>query len=464
VDGAVTARATILMVNAEAATRDPMLDLLGGAGLRVVETATASEALERSGDGIDVVVVDSRPGGSDGLELLERLRSADADLPVIVVENGNDVPRAVRAMRLGADDYVPKPLEPARLVAAVERALERASRRRRPEPAAGESGPFARILGVSDSVRALRELLEKFAVSPASTVLLTGESGTGKDLAAHCIHVASARADGPFMHITCSAMPENLLESELFGHERGAFTGASQLKRGLLESADGGTVYLDEIGEMPPTLQAKLLRFLEEKVFKRVGGAKDIPVDVRVVAATNRNLDRAVRDGEFRPDLYYRLRVLAVQLPPLRLRDGDVPVLAEHFVAHFNGEFGRRVGGPTEAAGALLAAHPWPGNVRELRNALERAVLLASGDRLGPGDFGMLSMPVPAVELELPPHGLDLKQLERDLVVQALERGGWNRSRAAQLLGMKRDQIRYRIEKFGLEPPSPNGGSREEAR
>jgi transcriptional regulator with PAS, ATPase and Fis domain len=306
-------------------------------------------------------------------------------------------------------------------------------------------------------MRKAKDLLRRIAESPASTVLLTGESGTGKDLAAKAVHYGSARAPGPFVNVTCSAIPETLLESELFGHERGAFTDAKNLKQGLLEQADGGSVFLDEIGEMSLLLQAKLLRFLEEKAFRRVGGSADIRVDVRVIAATNRNLEEAVRAGRFREDLYYRLRVLPIALPPLRERTGDVPLLAARFVEGFNREFGKKVRGLAPDARAALEAYPWPGNVRELRNVLERAVLLAEHDLLRAEDVSILAPPAAlAAGFELPAGGVALEELEKDLVIQALRRSAGNQTRAGRLLGLNRDQIRYRIEKFGLErDPQP---------
>jgi transcriptional regulator with GAF, ATPase, and Fis domain len=288
-------------------------------------------------------------------------------------------------------------------------------------------------------------------------VLLTGESGTGKDLAAKVIHYASSRANQPFMNITCSALPETLLESELFGHERGAFTGADRQKRGLIESADGGTVFLDEIGEMVPALQAKLLRFLEEKTFKRVGGSLDLHVDVRVIAATNRTLEDEVRKGHFREDLYYRLNVVPINLPPLRQRVEDIPLLVDYYVDSYNTEFKKRVIRIAPDALARLKAYPWPGNIRELKNAVERAMLLTDDEELTLEQFP-LGSGLPATRVgdgvALPAAGIDLEQLERSLVVQALERSKWNQTRAAALLGLNRDQIRYRIEKFKLEKSS----------
>jgi transcriptional regulator with PAS, ATPase and Fis domain len=298
---------------------------------------------------------------------------------------------------------------------------------------------------------ALRHLVARVASSPASTVLLTGESGTGKDLVAKIIHYASDRGVRPFMNITCSALPEQLLESELFGHERGAFTDARLQKRGLLETADGGTVFLDEIGEMVPALQAKLLRFLEEKAFKRVGGAADIHVDIRAIAASNRNLEEEVAKGRFRSDLYYRLNVLPIALPTLRSHPQDIPLLVEYFIDAFNSEFRKHVLGASPAAYAVLERYGWPGNVRELRNVVERAMLLSDGQRLEAKDFAAMATAVGSADgFELPANGVDLEQLERSMVIQALRRSGGNQTKAAALLGLNRDQIRYRIEKFDL--------------
>jgi transcriptional regulator with GAF, ATPase, and Fis domain len=297
----------------------------------------------------------------------------------------------------------------------------------------------------------VKALLARIAASPASTVLLTGETGTGKDLAAKAIHFNSDRASKPFVNITCSALPEQLLESELFGHERGAFTDARQQKRGLFETADGGTVFLDEIGEMTPGLQSKLLRFLEEKAFKRVGGLSDLKVNVRVVAATNRNLEDEVKAGKFREDLFYRLQVMPVLLPPLRERRGDVALLAAYYIDRFNREFRKKVRGVSPAAAKALDHYQWPGNVRELKNAIERAMLLIDRDTLEPEDFTTLTRTVSTASFKLPAEGVNLDDLERQLLVQALERAGGNQTQAAGLLGINRDQVRYRIEKFGLQ-------------
>jgi transcriptional regulator with PAS, ATPase and Fis domain len=315
------------------------------------------------------------------------------------------------------------------------------------------AGLHLRAVGASAEWRDVLAKATQVAATD-TTVVITGESGTGKEVVARLIHAASARRAGPFVAINCAALPEQLLESELFGHERGAFTDARLQKRGLLETADGGTVFLDEIAEMVPGLQAKLLRFLEEKTFKRVGGATDIHVDVRVVAATNRNLEDEVAKGRFRSDLFYRLNVLPISMPPLRAHPEDVPLLVEYFIDAFNTEFRKRVLGASPAAYTVLERYGWPGNVRELRNVVERAMLLTEGDRLDARDFAALTTAAGAPDaFELPATGVDLEQLERSLVIQALRRSGGNQTKAAALLGLNRDQIRYRIEKFGLTVP-----------
>jgi DNA-binding NtrC family response regulator len=359
-------------------------------------------------------------------------------------------------MKIGAYQFANKPFNLDDIALTVAQALETTQLRREVRRLrASQAQPYAfdRIVGESAVMVGLRELLRKVAASPASTELLTGESGTGKDLAAKVLHYNSGRAHRPFVNITCSAIPETLLESELFGHERGAFTDARQQKKGLFETADGGTVFLDEIGEMTPALQSKLLRFLEEKAFKRVGGLADIHVDVRVIAATNRNLEEEVTAGKFREDLFYRLQVMPVPLPPLRERLGDVPVLAAFFIDLYNREFRKRVRGLTSAATKLLEQYQWPGNIRELRNAIERAMLLMDREWLEPDDFSGLTRSVASSQFKLPAEGLNLEDVERQLLIQALERAAGNQTRAAELLGINRDQVRYRIEKFGLPKP-----------
>jgi two-component system response regulator AtoC len=446
--------ATILIVDDEELIRWSLREGLKEQGYEIVEAGTGREALDQFKHGADLVLLDYRLPDTDGLSVLRELKKLDPDVLVILLTSLVSVETAVEAMKLGAYHFANKPFNIDEVAATVSRALETTRLRREVRQLReNEARPYTlrAIVGASAAIEALRQMVAKVAASPASTVLLTGESGTGKDLVAKTIHYSSARAARPFMNITCSALPEQLLESELFGHERGAFTDARMQKRGLLESAEGGTVFLDEIGEMVPALQAKLLRFLEEKSFKRVGGAADIKVDVRVVAATNRNLEEQVAKGSFRSDLYYRLNVLPMHLPALRDHAEDVPVLTAFFIDLFNREFKKRISGVSAAAESLLKGYGWPGNVRELRNVVERAMLLAEGDRLEVQDFGALKTALGNGDpFELPPSGVSLDDLERSLVVQALRRAGGNQTKAAALLGLNRDQIRYRIEKFGL--------------
>jgi two-component system, NtrC family, response regulator AtoC len=448
---------TILVVDDEPLVRWSLTNRLAQEGYRVLEAENAAQAHERRREGVDLVLLDYRLPDADGLAVLKAIKDTSPDTLVIMLTGHASVELAVEAMKQGAFHYANKPFDVDEIALLVERALETTRLRREVRTLrATQAKPFSlqRIVGESESVRTTRALLQRIAASPASTVLLTGESGTGKDLAAKVIHYASARANQPFMNITCSALPETLLESELFGHERGAFTGADRQKRGLIESADGGTIFLDEIGEMVPALQAKLLRFLEEKTFKRVGGSQDLHVDVRVIAATNRTLEDEVRKGHFREDLYYRLNVVPIVLAPLRQRADDIPLLVNYYVDSYNVEFRKHVTKVAADAMARLKAYRWPGNVRELRNAVERAMLLTDSDELTLEHFPLgsgLSASRLTDGVALPAAGIDLEQLERSLVVQALERSGWNQTRAATLLGLNRDQIRYRIEKFKLE-------------
>jgi len=446
--------ATILIVDDEDLIRWSLRERLRTDGYDILEAGTGKAALEQFKTGVDLVLLDYRLPDLDGLSILRELKKLDPEILVILLTSFVSVETAVEAMKLGAFHFANKPFNLDEVAATVGRALETTRLRREVKQLrANEARPYSlrAIVGESATMESLRQMVAKVAGSPASTVLLTGESGTGKDLVAKTIHYSSTRSSRPFMNITCSALPEQLLESELFGHERGAFTDARLQKRGLLESADGGTVFLDEIGEMVPGLQAKLLRFLEEKSFKRVGGAADIHVDVRVVAATNRNLEEQVAKGAFRSDLYYRLNVLPIRLPALREHADDVPYLVSFFVDMFNKEFKKHVTGVSSAAGALLKTYGWPGNVRELRNVVERAMLLAEGDQLEVHDFGALKPGMSTGDaFELPAAGVDLEELERSLVAQALRRAGGNQTKAAALLGINRDQIRYRIEKFGL--------------
>ena len=446
--------ARILIVDDEALVRWSLKERLSAAGYDVFEAGLASEGLERVSSGeIDLVLLDYKLPDGDGLSVLKKIKEASPDIQVILMTAFSSVENAVEAMKLGAYHYVNKPFNLDEVEMLVQKALETSQLRREVRAlrtSQGREYSFDAIIGSSPAMQAIKALLTRVAKSPASTVLLTGETGTGKDLAAKTIHYNSDRARRSFVNITMSALPEQLLESELFGHERGAFTDARQQKRGLLETADGGTVFLDEIGEMTAGLQAKLLRFLEEKTFKRVGGLADIRVDVRVIAATNRNLEQEVSNGKFREDLFYRLQVMPIALPPLRERHGDIPLLTSYYIDLFNREFKRHVRGVSPEAQVMLEQYQWPGNIRELRNAIERAMLLVEHEWLQPGDFTTLTRTVAPTEFKLPHEGISLDEVERQLLVQALERSGGNQTQAGQLLGINRDQVRYRIEKFGL--------------
>ena len=447
--------ARILVVDDEELIRWSLVERLRSEGYDVVEAGTGEQALEYADDGVDLVLLDYRLPDMDGVTVLRRIKELDPDALVILLTAYASVETAVSAMKEGAFHFANKPFDLDDIAFLVSRALETTQLRREVRRLrASQAQPYSvdRIVGHSAAMAMLRDLLSRVAASPASTVLLTGESGTGKDLAAKVLHFNSDRANRPFMNITCSALPETLLESELFGHERGAFTDARQQKRGLFESADGGTVFLDEIGEMVPALQAKLLRILEERSFRRVGGLQDIKVSVRVIAATNRNLAEEVKAGRFRQDLFYRLNVLPITLPPLRRHLEDVPSLLAFYIDSFNREFRKNVKGASPAALKQLQSYGWPGNIRELRNAVERAMLLAAGDWLEPADFPLVTIAPRTSDagFQLPANGVNLEVLEQSFVQQALERCGGNQTRAAALLGMNRDQIRYRIEKYGF--------------
>ena len=448
--------ARILVVDDEALIRWSLSERLTEEDYTVTVAADGETARRLAAlDPPSLIFLDYRLPDTTGIELLRHFRSTQPDVPVLLMTGHSSVERAVEAMRQGAYHYAVKPLNLEEIVVLAAKALAEGRLRQEVRALrASNSAPYSfdHIIGESEPMQRVKRLMRKIASTRASTILLTGESGTGKDLAAKAIHYNSNRGDRPFMNITCSAIQESLLESELFGYEKGAFTDAKQRKKGLLEQADSGTVFLDEIGETTPGFQAKLLRFLEEKTFKRVGGVDDVRVDLRVIAATNRDLAADVKAGRFRQDLFYRLAVLPIELPPLRARIGDVPRLLTFFVGRFNEEFRKRIRGVSPDAVQALVDYSWPGNVRELKNAVERAMLLTERDELGVDDFMMVLRPQGGVigDFALPADGIDLEQVELGFVRQALDRCDGNRTQAARLLSISRDQMRYRVEKFGL--------------
>ncbi len=457
---------TILVVDDEHLIRWSLDQQLRREGYTVLLAETGAEALQKAqADSPDLVLLDIGLPDADGLEILERLRAGDPEALVIMITAHGGVESAVRAMRLGAHDYIIKPFDVEELKLTVRKALDTRALRRdvaRFQAELQRGSSLGDIVGDSRIIRDLKLLIQRIAQSDATTVLLEGESGTGKDLVARVIHFQSARARAPFLAVNCAALPDHLLESELFGHEKGAFTDAKALKKGLFEQADGGTVYLDEIGDMKPDLQAKLLRLIEEKSFRRVGGLRDLQVDVRIIAATNRDLSKALEAGEFRKDLYFRLKVFPIHLAPLREHPEDILPLARYFLARFSSEMRREIRDLHPEAQACLTKYAWPGNVRELRNVLERAMILASGEVLHaehlPPEIGTGEVerplhpatPAHAAGVTLPAEGVSLEEVERDLVRQALEATEGNQVRAARLLGISRDALRNRMKKFGF--------------
>jgi two-component system response regulator AtoC len=462
------ARSRILIVEDEKLIRWAIRSRLAEENYPVAEAENGKEAFEFLGEHeCDVMLLDYRLPDTSGMEVLERVRKELPDVSVVMMTAYGTVESAVQAMKLGAYDYLTKPVNLDELVIIVKKALETTRLRREVQQLRTERREFHsqfEMIGRSAAMQEVLDLIEKICRSRATTVLLEGDSGTGKNVVAKAIHHGSPRADQPFINITCSALTETLLESELFGHERGAFTDAKSKKKGLLEVADGGTVFLDEIGEMGTAMQVKLLRFLEEKTFKRVGGTRDILVDVRIIAATNRNLEEAVQTGGFREDLFYRLKVIPIRLPPLREHREDIPLLVQHFLRFFNQEFHKNTSEIEPEALELLIAHDWPGNVRELRNSIERIMILENTERIGVEHLPSMIVqkrggsPIPGAGAEsggarLPVGLMTLEEMERWAICQALEQASQNQVRAAKLLGISRDTLRYRMKKFGLLSP-----------
>lgn len=419
----------------------------------------------------DVAVMDIRLPGINGLEVLRRLRDVSPGTEVIMMTGHASVASAVEAMKLGAFDYLKKPLDLDELRVVVDKALAHLRMRRELSYLKARDGTGrhpSEIVGESPPIRELRKQIERIATleSPgggAPTVLILGETGVGKEMVARAIHCQSSRAAGPFMEINCVAIPTTLLEAELFGHEKGAYTDARTARPGLFEAAEGGTLFLDEIGHIDPVIQVKLLKAIEEKSVRRVGGLRTKTLNARIIAATNRDLEAAIAEGAFRPDLYYRIKALTMEVPPLRARGADIILIARYFLDRFGRQYGLPPKTLAPDAEALLMGYPWPGNVRELAHVMERAVLLHDGpivtaNHLGlPGgkaDGPLVVASEGGVKVDFSSGGIVLDEVERQLILEALQASGWNRTRAAQLLGISKETLRYRMEKFQLQPPA----------
>lgn len=446
-------RGRVLIVDDEANARDALDDLLRQEGYRTETARDGVQALERIATfEPEVVLTDLKMPRMDGLELLARGKEALPNGAFVVMTAFGSIDTAVDAIKRGAENYITKPLDLGALCALVERAMEKAklsSEAARLRERLQQRYSFGEIVGDHPSMQRLLKMVGQVAVSRA-TVLVQGESGTGKELIAAAIHQNSKRKLGPFTRLNCAALAESLLESELFGHERGSFTGATEMREGRFEQADGGTLFLDEVSEIPMPLQVKLLRFLQERTFERVGGSAEIRVDARVVAATNRNLSEMVQDGRFREDLFYRLNVIQLNVPPLRRRKSDIPLLAAHFLRRYAHENEREIRGFTNDAMRALIGYPWPGNVRELENAVERAVVLCTQDEIGESLLPQASAASKrgGIGLDLMIPGMTMAELERLAIAKTLEAVDGSTSKAADILGISRRKIQYRLREW----------------
>ena len=472
----------ILVVDDERLVRWSLRQKCEEWGYQVLEAAGGDPGLRLAQqESPDLVLLDVRMPDLNGIRVLEQIKKGLDAPPVIMITADPQLDDVKNALKLGAYDFVGKPLDFEELRVTIQNALEANRLRTEVQSLRGEvrrHTGYHDFVGVSPKTTELMSFVEKVAASEATTILIQGESGTGKDLVAKTIHYESARQNGPFVAINCSAIPETLMEAELFGHEKGAFTDAKQMKKGLFEAANGGTLFLDEIGELSPLLQAKLLRVLEDQVIRRVGGVRDMQVDVRVIAASNRDLERAVREGQFRQDLYYRLAIIAIFIPPLRERSADILPLVDFFIDWYNRKFKKSVRGITPETRRLLLAHTWPGNVRELKNSIERAMILEDESVLRPvylpfavGEAARSGLtaferssapsdsegkPLPngrvLPRLYIPEEGTSLEEVERAMVELAMRQANGNQTHAARLLDISRDALRYKLKKFDLVP------------
>jgi two-component system response regulator AtoC len=456
---------TILLVDDEKELCFFLEQALSEQGYATLTAYNGREALAQTASTpLSLVLLDLKLPDMDGLEVLKEMKKREPDLPIIVLTAHGGVESAVQAMKLGAEDYLAKTFVLDELLLSISRALETNVLRREVEHLRRQERQHYRLgtlVGRGQAMQEIFKVIDKVAAVGASSVLIQGESGTGKELVAHAIHDNSDRAGRPFVALNCAAIPETLLESELFGHERGAFTDAKTRRQGCLELAHTGTLFLDEIGDMSPAMQIKLLRVLETKQVRRLGGTKDIQVDARIIAATNQDLNLAMREGSFRSDLYYRLNVVMITVPPLRERREDIPLLIDLFIREGNETIKRKVKGVTKEVLELLTAYSWPGNVRELRNVIERAMILGSGPTIRPEHLPAELQPQSQARpvqyrslLEFPLDGLSMDELvdgwSRWLIEQALARGHGNQSEAARLLGVDRETLRYRMKKYNL--------------
>jgi len=465
---ATAPRGRVLIVDDEANARTALAELLRDEGYTVDTAPDGFKALPKVEEfAPDLLLTDLKMPGIDGIELMRKAREIDPDLASVVMTAHGTIDTAVGAMRQGAADYLTKPINVDELTIVIERVLERRRLVRetgRLRERLSERNRIDSIVGSSPPMLKVFETIVQVAPSRAS-VLLTGESGTGKELVAAALHEHSNRASGPFVKLHCAALAESLLESELFGHEKGSFTGAAGRRDGRFQQAHGGTLFLDEIGEISPGIQVKLLRFLQEREFERVGGNQTIKVDVRVVAATNRDLEQQVKEGRFREDLYYRLNVVSIEMPPLRTRPSDIPLLAMRFLQKYAAENEKTIHGFSDAALTALSHYAWPGNVRELENVVERAVVICRGDEIGVGDLSANVAKDISRSADGTPQipGASLAELERYAILRTLEHTGGSTSRAAAMLGISVRTIQYRLHEYAgataKEPDEPAKGS-----
>lgn len=459
---------TILVADDEKSMREFLEIMLTREGYEVFVASTAQEAIEKiSSRSIDLVISDINMPKTSGMAVLKSSIEIDSNIPVIMITAYAAADTAVKAMKMGAYDYITKPFNIDEIKLVVAKALERRKDKeelgRLKAEVAKSYGVGGDILGKSEPMRRIFSMINKMARS-RSTVLITGESGTGKELVAKAIHYHSDRKNKPFLSVNCGAIPEQLLESELFGHQKGAFTGAISDKKGLLEIADGGAFMLDEIGEAPQSVQVKMLRVLQEREFKRVGGVKDIKVDVRIIAATNQNLEDLIKAGKFREDLFYRLSILPIHLPPLRDRKGDIPLLVSRFIEKYSDEVKRKNISISNEAMSLLESYNWRGNVRELENIIERAVVLTTGSLIEPENFPdevrFYSPHTGKEPIDLPDEGVDLEEIvscvERDLLLKALNRTSGKKKEAAKLVNLSFRSFRYKLAKYGIGAAGKN--------